>query len=758
MQRLWLTGYILPVGARLFVHHTFRSAETQPLEVIYSFGLPRDAALRRFRITGEGLSVKSGLKPVGEATKIYEEGIDRGRLSTIIRQYQDGIVNLTVGNIRSGEEVKVNIEVIAGVEIHDDGLRFRFPFALAPGYHSQARVSEVKPGTGEIELPEDEFGDLFLPQFVSDASTLHEVGFDLDIQMADTIVECASPSHPLRFTGTEPDCRRISLATTDDVPNRDVVIDVRTEGTSPGTLTGTSRDGRGRFVSIIPSTQFGTKPVASRRIAFVLDRSGSMAGAPIEQARRALRACLGALADRDVFGIVAFDNSIEFFQKDLVYANRENRAEAKTFLNGIDARGGTELASAVEATARFFNEGGGDIIVLTDGQVFGTDPILARARSMGVRIHCLGIGSAGRDRFLSQLAEQTGGTFRSVTSRERVDLSSVDLFSAAGNPVATDLSTRIDGFPENAIAPEPHRLVYEGCPLVLYGETSAPGEGRLHLEWISGDREQNLDTPLSIGRNRFGETLRLLQGSRLISYLEGRYGIVAGDRMEERHRKRIDERLMELSQKYGLMCRLTALVAVVEREGDRQGDLPVTRIVPVGLPEDVEFGAYFGPQHRKDVSYQLNSIVFQAENIFTSPDRISMRRSPAKDTMFAAMPKTPSTYEGEDDGFLTLAARIESDGGLPGDSDEERTLATILALLQFLADGHTTRRGIFRHHVRRLLEFLEKSPVQNDTVRAVIARIRSGKALEGDWSNRSPVPSLWKELDKLLNKKVKGAN
>ena len=54
MQRLWLTGQVLPVGGRLVVQHVFRSDEDRPLEVIYSFPLPRDAALRGFRITGDG--------------------------------------------------------------------------------------------------------------------------------------------------------------------------------------------------------------------------------------------------------------------------------------------------------------------------------------------------------------------------------------------------------------------------------------------------------------------------------------------------------------------------------------------------------------------------------------------------------------------------------------------------------------------------------------------------------------------------------
>lgn len=63
LQELVLTGTVLPVGARLFVRHIFANAEKKPLEVVYAFALPRDGALRQFRIVGEGFSVVSELKP-----------------------------------------------------------------------------------------------------------------------------------------------------------------------------------------------------------------------------------------------------------------------------------------------------------------------------------------------------------------------------------------------------------------------------------------------------------------------------------------------------------------------------------------------------------------------------------------------------------------------------------------------------------------------------------------------------------------------
>src|SRR5271167_3774649 len=75
MQRLWLTGRVLPVGAHLTVQHVFRSEEEKPLEVIYAFPLPRDAALRSFRITGDGIEVHSDLMETEAAVQAYERGI-----------------------------------------------------------------------------------------------------------------------------------------------------------------------------------------------------------------------------------------------------------------------------------------------------------------------------------------------------------------------------------------------------------------------------------------------------------------------------------------------------------------------------------------------------------------------------------------------------------------------------------------------------------------------------------------------------------
>jgi Ca-activated chloride channel family protein len=738
MQQLWLQGKILPVGARLMVRHVFRSGETKPLEVIYAFALPRDAALRQFVITGEGFRVRSRLKPTGEAVKEYEAGIQAGHLATLARQYGDGVVNLTVGNIRPQETVVVLLEVLTGVEARDVGLRFRFPFTLAPSYHRGARAVEAEPGVGEMELPEEEFDDLILPRYHQDAAGLHEVGFLLSIAMAQPIAEVSSPSHAVRVQLGGAQQSRVTLATARDVPDRDLVLDVATRETKPSILVGAGKDSKRRFAALVPSRAFGETSDAPRRVVFTLDRSGSMQGVPIEQARKALAACLGALAADDEFGIVAFDDQVETFGPEMQKGDRRNRDEAGKFLAGIEARGGTELAQAVAAAVKLLGHSVGDILVMTDGQVAGTERILGEARAGGVRLHCLGIGSASQDRFLTLLARETGGVCRFVTPRERVDLAAVDLFASIGRPLASEMKAHIEGAVDGHIAPDPPSAVFQGAPVILFGEAGQSGESRLVMTWEkpqSGRLELPLDTP----DQGLGETLRLLQGSHLITALDSRYlGESAGNALDRREQKRIGDRLQALSEAYGLASRRMSLEAVVERAGDKPGDIPKTSVVPVGMPQDVAFQAYFRGVPPSPAATGAFAPM-AAASAMPSPRAMPGPPPPPSPKAGASVPAlsriTKAVLEhvrrgkpeapvkplesalGPEDLLLDLAQKLEPDGGMPGKNDSERVERSLVAVLGFMVEGHTATAGAFRTHVQRLMHFLQTSAFPSLTTR-----------------------------------------
>ncbi|SPF52475.1 hypothetical protein SBA4_5080011 [Candidatus Sulfopaludibacter sp. SbA4] len=736
MQRLWLTGQLLPVGGRLVVQHVFRSDEDRPLEVIYAFPLPRDAALRGFRITGEGFEAHSELKPSDDAVKAYEQGIADGSLAALARQYGDGLVNLTVGNVRPRETVTVYLEILAGVELRDDGFRFRFPFTLAPAYHSQMRAA-IADGEGEMELPAAEFGDLILPRFREDASSLHEVGFELSLLHQLPLDEIGSPSHSVKVKHDAAGPVRLALAPAKDVPNRDLVLDVRFQESKAQVLAGPAGDGQRPFAAVVPSTLFGQNAGSPRRIVILLDRSGSMAGEPIAQARKAIEACLAAFTEEDSFGLMAFDDRIEAMHPTLVPATREQRESARSFLKLADARGGTELAEAVDQAARVLGRGG-DILILTDGQVFGTEKILERARATGIRIHCLGIGSASQDRFLSLLARETGGVSRFVTARERVDLSAVDLFASMGRPVASGLKAGAN------VQPEPPGTVFAGTPVLLYGEIESDSGNRVDLTWDGGS--MSLDVPQ--GDAETGEAVRLFRGSRLITDWESRYPSgEAVEKIEKRQQSRVAARLIELSRTYGLASREMSLVAVVKRANDRPGELPETRVVPVGMPQDSPFKAYFPAPAGRPVmaacmaapppappAALFGQFSLDSEGPLLSRSTLHRKLRPPR----AA--KVPATAPD----LVDLAAMLEPDGGMPGKSPEVRVSRTSAAIFAFVAQGHTLTAGAFRVHVARLVAFLKSVNVATDKEKRLIEEAldaaRTGKAPAGDWLARACQP------------------
>ncbi len=719
MQELSLAGHILPVGARIAVRHVFRSAEVQPVEAVYAFGMPRDAALRQFRIEGEDFSVRSDLHDVEEAAKLYEAGIQEGRLSALARQYGDGLVNLSIGNLRPEEEVSVFLEVIAGVEAHDDGYRFRFPFSLAPSYHRDARAAEAEPGTGEIELPEDRFGDLLLPRFRKNGEGLHQIGFDITLNQPDPQGEVSSPSHTIRVRPEGRDVVQVSLAREKDLPNRDLVVDVKHVNREPMVFTGLDAQGQGQLAALIPSTCFGTPAQDPVRVVLVLDRSGSMDGTPIQQAKKAVEACLAALSPRDMFGIVVFDQDAEQFMPTLTPADKENRNLACKFLKKHQARGGTELEQALRSAASLVEGPGGDLLVVTDGQVFETEPILKTARKMGHRLHVLGIGSASQDRFLSLLARETGGISRFLTARERVDLGALELFTAIGSPLAEQLTLGSTGAQKVDLAPEPAKAVFADSPVNLWGETSGQGKGEIELTWKGRQpSSMSIDYEVPESAEPLAETLRLLRGARLLTDLDGK--LVPGKGAEGRRQvKRIEERIQRLSEEFQLASRRMALVAVVRREGDRAGTLPTTHIVPVGIPEDVAFDSYFGTLREGYVDRM--PMVLSSPVVASGLSLDFMLGEPTSESpaprfsrigrlLSSSRPRHDELAEPpleETEFLLELATLIEPDGGMAGDNLTERLQRTLLTLLCFRAEENIHRSGIFKKHVERLMNFIQ---------------------------------------------------
>jgi hypothetical protein len=89
----------------------------------------------------------------------------------------------------------------------------------------------------------------------------------------------------------------------------------------------------------------------------------------------------------------------------------------------------------------------------------------------------------GQDRFIAQLASQTGGVSRFLTPAERIDLPAVELFASIGRPVAQAVTASVRGVEGSRIAPEPAKQVFSGTPFVFFGDSPAAKDLSLTLEW-----------------------------------------------------------------------------------------------------------------------------------------------------------------------------------------------------------------------------------------------------------------------------------
>jgi hypothetical protein len=279
--------------------------------------------------------------------------------------------------------------------------------------------------------------------------------------------------------------------------------------------------------------------------------------------------------------------------------------------------------------------------------------------------------------------------------------------------VAKDLRAKAAGFREARIEPDPPATVCAGVPLLLFGECEPRGEGAVDLQWSGG----RLAVPVKLEAGRPGDTLRLLRGSRLITDLESRMPAPPhGGPLAPRQEHRLDRHLEDLSRRYGLASRAMALVAVVERAGDHPGAPPETSVVPVGLPQDMEFeGVFQRARPAAPAKQVLTDVRFRASDVAL----IARATACAKPTA--------------DDSLMELAAELEPDGGMPGEDETDRVLATLRALIEFAAEGHSPSHGPYRRHLARMIAFVERrlpgglTAEQADTARRLIEAIRRGQ-------------------------------
>jgi len=208
-----------------------------------------------------------------------------------------------------------------------------------------------------------------------------------------------------------------------------------------------------------------------REVIFVIDVSGSMHGASIDQARAALGLALARLGPADSFNVIRFNHLTDSLFASAQRATPPNLQAADRYVGALRAEGGTEMLPAL-LRALDGQQGRGrlrQVVFLTDGAVGNEEQLFTaiRDRLGQSRLFTIGIGSAPNSHFMREAARLGRGTFTYIGSPDEVQAKMVALFHKLESPALTDVRLELPGVADAEVLPAEIPDLYLGEPIMV---------------------------------------------------------------------------------------------------------------------------------------------------------------------------------------------------------------------------------------------------------------------------------------------------
>ncbi len=270
--------------------------------------------------------------------------------------------------------------------------------------------------------------------------------------------------------------------------------------------------GAGFLTMILEPESNDSTEVIEKNFCLVIDRSGSMQGDKMAQAKDAANFIVNNLNEGDYFNIIEFSNSIGSFKNTMVSANEANTAEAELYIDALRTGGTTNISESLEEAIGNFD--GLDttkaniIIFFTDGKPTAgleatADIVTAvdntvQALETGIFLFTFGVGEGVNKALLTTLAIENSGL---ATFLEKEDLEEeiTDFFLKINNPVLINTEVSFDPPIITDVFPSPLPNLYEGQQLILSGRytDASPVKMNLKGQFYNQIVEYNFDLNLS---------------------------------------------------------------------------------------------------------------------------------------------------------------------------------------------------------------------------------------------------------------------
>ena len=251
----------------------------------------------------------------------------------------------------------------------------------------------------------------------------------------------------------------------------------------PDSLNDCDSLGNGFMAFVVEPDPSDSMQVIQKVFTLIFDRSGSMSGDKIEQARNAATFIINHLNEGDYFNIVDFDTGVTSFAEDHVLFTSTTQSSALEYISNLNAGNLTNISGAFSVAIEDF--AGNDttnaniIIFFTDGMptagITDTEGILNHIQQEltyyevnYLMIHSFGIGSDVNQQLLTLISSQNNGLSEFLLNSE-LEQMITDFYLRIRNPVL--LNTQLTFNPPliSNTYPDPIPNLFIGQQLIMTG-------------------------------------------------------------------------------------------------------------------------------------------------------------------------------------------------------------------------------------------------------------------------------------------------
>jgi uncharacterized protein YegL len=525
--------------ADVSIDQAFVNTGSGMIEVQYLFPIPPAAAIDSLTLMVDGKEFKGRILSSEEARRAYEDIVRTKRDPALLEYVNYGMYRTSAFPLLPGKQVRVAVH-----------------------------YTDICRKDGDIV-------EVFYPLNTEKFSSrpIDEVEIKTDVLARVPISAVYSPTHDIAIERPAPERAIATYKITHEVPSTDfrLLYQPGKESVGATVLSYRPRENEdGYFLLMVSPTPRAEKaPVIPKDLVIALDRSGSMAGNKIEQAKASLEFVLKNLNPGDRFNVIAYNDTIERLFEGMVPNDRANVEKALGMIDRITASGGTNihdaLASAVQSVSAGTEKHSKYILFLTDGlptvgqtneSTILKDTISANDKARA-RIFVMGIGYDVNVRLLDRLSGENRGYSSYVKEREPLESRIASLYNRLKNPVMTDLSIAFSGVKTSMTYPQSLPDLFEGDQIIMVGKYDRPGHADFSISGSYAGKSQTFHYSADFARNsdKFSYAfVEQLWAVRRIGYLLDQI------QLNGRSNEVVDE-LVRLSKQYGIITPYTSFLA-----------------------------------------------------------------------------------------------------------------------------------------------------------------------------------------------------